>query len=135
MKTGRPTRGSDHLTTDENPHPGWFVEHDDTGIVTTTTTENVSQSTPTGALDGDGAHRSREARRLVRVETHLDGAHPTDGAHDAVTWESTARRRVLVSTMGAHPDAPFDTAHISSLRRHRQKPMSYFPAIVGLRRC
>jgi len=107
VTTGRPTRGSNHSTTDENPHSGWFEEHDDIGIVTSTTTETVSQSTPTVAQDGDGAHRSREARRLVRVETHLDGERP-DGARDAITSESTARRCVSVSTVGAqsaHPDA------------------------------
>jgi len=46
------------------------VEHDVIGIATSTTTDSVSQSTPTDAPGGDGADRNREARRLV-VRTQL----------------------------------------------------------------
>ena len=122
MTTGRPTRGSSHSTTDEKPHAGWFVEHNDTGIVTSTTTESVSQSTPTGAQDSDGGYRSRKARRLVRVETHLDGARP-DGARYAITSESTARRCVSVSTVGAqsaHPGAPDRGPSLATGGRERE---------------
>ena len=64
VTTGRPTRGSNHSTTDENLHPGWFMQHGDAGIVTSTTTDSVSQSTPTSVPDGDATHWSREARRV-----------------------------------------------------------------------
>jgi len=35
----------------------------------------------------------------VRVQTHLDGAHPTDGVHDVITSTSAARRSVPVSPL------------------------------------
>jgi len=53
------TRGSNHSTTDENLHPGWFVQHGDAGIVTSTTTDSVSQSTPTSVPDGDAGRNAR----------------------------------------------------------------------------
>ena len=57
------------------------------------------------SIDANGCTRWWRSGPQSRGATS-GGTHPTDGAHDAVTSDSTARRRIPVSTMSAHPDAP-----------------------------
>ena len=84
--SGRPTWGASQLRT-VGAHPEGFVDDNDAGIVTSSTTDGAHQSTPCGVQDNEGAHRSRERVRWLPVEMHADGAPP--GAHNASNSRNT----------------------------------------------
>jgi len=114
--SGRPTWGASHSTT-IGAHHGRFVDDDDTGVVTSTTTEGAHQTTPYGAQSNEGAHQSRERGRRLPVEMHPDGAPP--GAHNASNSGNTARRhrrRSYSSTDDSSPEAR---------RRQRIRPRTF----------